>query len=297
MNLKLYGICFKLRGGPDLLEYVLKDRPVPVDMMGQIMNQIGSITEEEMAFAAKLDNDWKKVFNEKVPVIMNMTSDGGYDIICTVPDELMDVVHLIHDMENEKIVEEHVAGHLKDVCGIDVDIISVNAEKEDTVKVTISSANGFDLADLSAAPDEPVFEDISAVGDMDIEPLPISPDEASVQKEERSMQEGIPIEEGYPEDEIFSDTDEDAYPESDFPDEEEMYDDDVSPEDIEEIPEDAEGLPEDVPENFEDVSEKADEEISADTAYQEAVKGIYTELVKNIKDKELDERLGLRIGQ
>ena len=57
------------------------------------------------------------------------------------------------------------------------------------------------------------------------------------------------------------------------------------------------GLPEDAPENFEDVPEKADKEISADTTYQEAVKGIYTDLVRNIKDKELDERLGLRIGQ
>ena len=172
----------------------------------------------------------------------------------------------------------------------------MNAEKEDTVKVTISPANGFDLADLSAAPDEPVFEDISAVGDMDTEPLPISPDEASVQKEERSMQQGIPIEEGYPEDEIFSGTDEDEYPENDFPDEE-MYEYDGSSEDIEEMLEDAEGLPEDAPENFEDVPEKADKEISADTTYQEAVKGIYTDLVRNIKDKELDERLGLRIGQ
>ena len=39
MDMKLCGICFKLRGGPDLLDYVQSNTAIPVDVMGQVMEQ------------------------------------------------------------------------------------------------------------------------------------------------------------------------------------------------------------------------------------------------------------------
>ena len=95
MNMKLYGICFKLRGGPDLLDHVQENEPVPVEMMGQVMDQIGSLTEEEINFAKLLAEDWKKAFSERVPLTMAVADDKGYDITCSVPDELVVLVSIV----------------------------------------------------------------------------------------------------------------------------------------------------------------------------------------------------------
>ena len=214
MDLKLYGICFKLRGGPDLLDYVQTNTAVPVSVMAQTMEQMGSVTQAEMAFAEKLDNDWKKAFNERVPLLMGVSEDGGYDISCTIPDELLTVVRMLNDMETD--VKE--------------------AAEEVTVK------QGFDLSDLSAVPDAPVLEDVSELAGMDMEKAvePEIPKTESVSNDtaadlpdlpgdfvpddyvpDESDYEGdnIPLEEGYPEDGTFPQMDE-----------EESYDEEMSEE-------------------------------------------------------------------
>ena len=286
MDLKLYGICFKLRGGPDLLDYVQTNTAVPVSVMAQTMEQMGSVTQAEMAFAEKLDNDWKKAFNERVPLLMGVSEDGGYDISCTIPDELLTVVRMLNDMENEKIVEEYAASYLKDVCGVNASIISVDVEQETDVKEAaeeVTVKQGFDLSDLSAVPDAPVLEDVSELAGMDMEKAvdPEIPKTESVSNDtaadlpdlpgdfvpddyvpDESDYEGdnIPLEEGYPEDGTFPQMDE-----------EESYD--------------------------EEMSEEADAaEEAVDETVENALTGIYTELVTNIKDRRLDERLGLKIA-
>lgn len=294
MNLKLYGICFKMRGGPDLLDHVQTGMPVPVDIMEQVMTQMGTVTPDEMAFAEKLDKDWKKAFNERVPLLMAVAPNGGYDITCTVPDELLRTVNTLTGMENGKIVEEYTASYLKSVCGVDATVISVDVEKEASVQATAEKAQGFDLSDLGDNPEGPAFEDISEFGDIEIamaepaipieEPVVEEPaaepvmedmvedlvEEEPEAKETAYVGNDIPIEEGYPENEElpYDDAYEDGYEED--PETADAYEEEVSEQDA--------------PESEEDV-------------YQNAVKNIYTELVGNIREKKLDERLGLKIGQ
>lgn len=261
MNLKLYGICFKMRGGPDLLDYVQTNSPVPVDIMAQVMDQAGSITRDEMAFAEKLDNDWKKAFNERVPLLMGVAPDGGYDITGTVPDELLDTVHTLTGMENGAIMEEYTANYLSEVCGIDAEIISVDMEHVESTPLSAAMpVQGFSLSDLDAVPDDPAFEDVSEIGGMETGPVPMQeiPDEEAPEGIPYG-EEGIPAEEGYPEDREF------PYPEEE-------------PHEGEERPGEAEEAP-------------------GNSTYAQALAGIYTDLVSNIKDRRLDERLGLTIGQ
>lgn len=275
MNLKLYGICFKMRGGPDLLDYVQTNTAVPVDVMEQVMSQMGSITQEEMDFAQKLDTDWKKAFNENVSFVMNIGDNGGYDISCTVSDELLNTVRVLTGMENEKIIEEYTADYLQNVCGIDAPIISVDVEKEEAVTVKeMPMQQGFDLNDLNAVPDEPAFEDVSEIPGMDLEEDAVSAHVTATVISEPAMEDEIPeeIPESYePEEDAYMGDDvpiEEGYPEGEsFPDE---YEEDCQEEDIPE---------------------------AAGNEYNKALANIYGELVTNIREKKLDERLGLQIGQ
>lgn len=311
MNLKLYGICFKMRGGPDLLDYVQTGTPVPVDVMEQVMSQMGLITQSEMAFAEKLDTDWKKAFNERVPLLMETKQDGGYNITCDVPEELLNTVHVLTELDNEKIVEEYVSSHLRDICGIETTIISVDVEQPEIIpaRAAAPQASGFDLSDLGAVPDAPVFEDVSEFGGLEADEAPTEvpveepvhnapmepvydvpaepeseepepdepepeepePEEPEPEDAEEPYEEAVPIEEGYPEEDgAFPPEEDDGYPDEgaeDFEDEEE--------------PE------EDVPES----------EQSKEDTYAAAVTKIYQDVVTNIRDRKLDERLNLRIGE
>lgn len=278
MDLRLCGICFKMRGGPDLLDYVLTDSAVPMDIMTQVMAQMGSITEDELAFARQLDKDWKKAFNDEVPLLMGVMPDGGYDISCSIPDNLLRTVHTLTGLDDGKIVEEYVSNYLKNVCGIDTSIVSVDMESTDEVQVKTQAAQGFDLSDLGEDPDGPAFEDVSEFGDMDvaISEEPVAAAEPEIEEpavEEPPIEDGIPVEEGYP--------DSEAFPEDGYPEEEEAYVDDI-PEEYEEEPEAKDAGPEQAQDSGD--------------AYADAVTTIYKELVGNIRDKKLDKRLGIKVG-
>ena len=332
MNMKLYGICFKMRGGPDLLDHIQSNTAVPVDVMEQVMTQMESVTEDELDFAHKLDKDWKKAFNERVPLLMGVAADGGYDITCTVPDELLNTVGVLTGLENEKIIEEYTADYLKNVCGVEANIISVDVENDGYTSVKEEVSDGFSLDDLSADPDGPKFDDISEFSDMDMSgPDMVSATDASItpvtskitnsaqtpvtksdtdavdyedlfsddedsvpiesdvsmetgthEEVSTSVIDGIPVEEGFPADEAFLDPD-------DFPDDFSDVEDDIYGEDQSIAADESDTM-------VTDEQESGQEEDSEKTM-QSAVAGIYKEMVTNIRDRKLDERLGLRIGQ
>lgn len=315
MDLKLYGICFKLRGGPDLLDYVQTNTPVPVEIMGQIMGQLESVSEEELKFAKRLGENWKKAVGEKVPLRMSIEKDGGYDIECTIPDEMLDTIHTLTGLSNGKIAEEYAADYLKNVCGVDADIIKVDMEEDDAPAKVPEKAEGFSLNDLDDEYEEPEFEDLEDL-DVDVpakEPVkqeapaaaPLIPDDDYEEAEPivipepaaempDDMKKGIPVEEGYPEEEELPEE------EPEFPDDEEMPEE--MPEEEPEFPDDdemPEELPDDeseIPDESDDEPEEAPEDESEADLMQAAVASIYKETVKNIRDRSLDERLGLRIG-
>lgn len=309
MDMKLCGICFKLRGGPDLLDYVQSNTAIPVDVMGQVMEQMASVTPEELAFAKKLDSDWKKAFVEKVPLTMTVTEDGGYDITCTVPDELMAAVRLVTGFENEKIIEEYAAAHLKDVCGIDAEILSVDSVTENepavakAAPVSVQAAQGFDLSDLGEEPEGPAFEDVAEFSGMDMD-IPIPAMETAAEKE--TVKEAEPVKEP----EQAAEPEEDGFFEDAGFEEEQAFGEQEAEEGsgyIEEGIPLEEGYPEneeffggEAPEEegFAEDEAPADEEaVDEESVMNDAMSGIYRELVGNIKDRKLDERLGLKIGQ
>ena len=314
MDLKLYGICFKLRGGPDLLDYVQTNTPVPVEIMGQIMGQLESVSEEELKFAKRLGENWKKAVGEKVPLRMSIEKDGGYDIECTIPDEMLDTIHTLTGLSNGKIAEEYAADYLKNVCGVDADIIKVDMEEDDAPAKVPEKAEGFSLNDLDDEYEEPEFEDLEDL-DVDVpakEPVkqeapavaPLIPDDDYEEAEPivipepaaempDDMEKGIPVEEGYPEEEELPEE------EPEFPDDEELELPEEEPLDEEpEFPDEQE-IPDELPDEKPEIPDELDdepEEESESQRMQAAVASIYKETVKNIRDRSLDERLGLRIG-
>ena len=317
MDLKLYGICFKLRGGPDLLDYVQTNTPVPVEIMGQIMGQLESVSEEELKFAKRLGENWKKAVGEKVPLRMSIEKDGGYDIECTIPDEMLDTIHTLTGLSNGKIAEEYAADYLKNVCGVDADIIKVDMEEDDAPAKVPEKAEGFSLNDLDDEYEEPEFEDLEDL-DVDVpakEPVkqevpaaaaPLIPDDDYEEAEPMvspepaaemtdDMEKGIPVEEGYPEEEDL------PMEEPEFPDDDEMPEELPEEEPLDEEPEfpDEQDIPEELPDEEPEIPDELDdepEEESESQRMQAAVASIYKETVKNIRERELDERLGLRIG-
>lgn len=312
MDLKLYGICFKLRGGPDLLDYIQTNTPVPVEIMGQIMGQLESVSEEELKFAKRLGKDWKKAVGEKVPLRMSIEKGGGYDIECSIPDAMLDTIHTLTGLSNGKIAEEYAADYLKNVCGVDADIIKVDMEEDDAPAKEPQKAEGFSLNDLDDEYEEPEFENLEDL-DVDVpakEPVKqevpaaaaplipdddyeeakpmVSPEPAAEMPDD--MEKGIPVEEGYPEEEDL------PMEEPEFPDDDEMPEE--LPEEEPEFPDEQE-IPDELPDEEPEIPDELDdepEEESENQRMQAAVASIYKETVKNIRERELDERLGLRIG-
>lgn len=287
MDLKLYGICFQLRGNLDLLSFVQSNTPIPVEVTQQVMDQMDSITQSELDFADKMQKNWKKAFNEKVPLIMKVTPDSGYEITCSIPNEMLKTVRILTGLEDSKIVEEYAADHLKNVCGIDTSIISVDVETTEDVSVKTERAQGFDLNDLGAEPDGPVFEDVASFGGVEemLDEEPASVMETAVEDSPIIMEEP-PFVDTVPEETMVDET---------YVDGETDYEEDVIPYDgpvmeepfVEEVPEEA------VPE------ETLEETVPKEAAdgVKSAIAGIYSELVTNIKDKKLDDRLGIKIGK
>lgn len=323
MNMKLYGICFKLHGGPNLLDHVQENKPVPVEMMGQVMDQIGSLTKEEIDFAELLDKDWKKAFGERVPLTMTVAADKGYDITCSIPDELIETVSLITGKTPVELMKEYASDHMKNVLGIDADILSVDAEHEDTARVQMQEQtqaavqSGFSMSDLDEEPVIPAFDNVADFAEMNmgmdipVEGFGLSEGtEAETAKTEASKEEeteGISaddlmaaLEEDPPvKEESFGDG-EQEYEESEIPlegpdEDQEFYEEPDIPDDEEAGEEEGEEAGEQAGED--EKAEEADEDEKAEDVMANAVAGIYKDMVKNIKDRQLDERLGLRIGQ
>lgn len=304
MDMKLYGICFKLRGGPDLLSHVQANEPVPVEMMAQIMDQVGSLTKDELDFAQTVMENWKKAFGDRVPLNMTVNTDKGYDITCSVPDELVSAISLVTGKEPGELMKEYTADYMKNVLGIEADILSVDVEHDESVQtqpVPVQAQNvqgsGFSLSDLDESPETPAFEDVSSFADMDMGmDIPVEgfdmpaaddvPEETPMDASaDEAVEDDIP---GYmeePED-IPDDIPED------IPDEDEAFYDDEADGDAGDD-EDVIDEP-DIPDEDEPDEDKAEDEKDP---MADAISGIYKDMVQNIRDRELDTRLNLRIGQ
>ena len=259
MDMKLHGICFKMRGGPDLLSYIQSGENVPLNVMAQVLGKAGSLTQDELAFARLLDTDWKEAFGKRVPLYMGLGPDGGYDIKVNIPDPLLDTARLLTGKTNEELAGEYVTHYLKTVCGLKADIVSITGTPEEVLKE--EETEGFDLSDLGDEPEE-------EMEDFGVEE---SPEEEEILEEipEPVIQE-IPEEVSEPAEEV---------PEEKIPEE--------AQESIEEVPEEAQ-------EPVEEVQEPVEEEEEPDMAQK--ISDIYKDMVKGIRDKQLDTRLGLSIN-
>lgn len=238
MDMKLYGICFKMQGGPDLLSYIQSGENVPLNVMAQVLGKAGSLTQDELAFARLLDTDWKEAFGKRVPLYMGLGPDGGYDIQVNIPDPLLDTTRLLTGKTNEELAGEYVTHYLKTVCGLKADIVSITGTPEEVLKE--EEAEGFDLSDLGDEPEEEM-EDFGAEEE--------TPEE-EIQEEvlEEEMQEAVPEE----------------VPEEEIPEEVQ--------EPVEEVPEEIQEPAEEAPEPEEEEEPDMAQKIS--DIYKDMVKGI-----------------------
>lgn len=289
MDLTLYGICFKMRDSLNLLDYVQSGKPVPIEIMQQVMDQMSSVSKEEIDFAEKMRDNWKKAVNERVPMLMGVAADGGYEITCNMPNELLETIHILTGLEDSKIVEEYTADYLKNVCGIDASIISVDVENADVLKVEAEAdiQEGFNIGDLDEEPEGPAFEDVTTFGEMDTEmgEAPAVKEAPTLATPVVAPQPEIPVEEP-----AFEE-DEPAFEEGYMDEGELPYEEEVSYE--EPVMEEEPVIEEPAVEEELEAEEPAED---PEAAVGAAMAGIYKELIINIKDKKLDERLGLEIG-
>ena len=170
--------------------------------------------------------------------------------------------------------------------------------------VSVQATQGFDLSDLGEEPEGPAFEDVAEFSGMGMD-IPIPAMETAAEKE--TVKEAEPVKEP----EQAAEPEEDGFFEDAGFEEEQAFGEQEAEEGSGYI---EEGIPleEGYPENEEFFGGEAPEEegfaedeapAEEETATDEenemnsAVSGIYKELVGNIRDRKLDERLGLKIGQ
>ena len=191
MDMKLYGICFKMCGGPDLLSYVQSGKNVPLGIMAQVLGRAGTLTQEELRFAELLSTDWKKAFGEKAPLYMGVTEEGGYDIRVSIPDPLLETVKLLTGKSYEELAGEYVSHYLKTVCGLEADILSVESGEAEPEEAAV------DLSDLEE-PEEEILEEVpEELPEEEVpEELPEEePEDVSEELPEEEPAEEIPEEE------------------------------------------------------------------------------------------------------
>lgn len=278
MNLKTFAVHQKLNEeNDDLLKYVVKNEPVPISVLEQSFGNL--LTPLQDVTAETLIQDHVEALSRTIPLIVTVLPTGGYDVSGEIPDNIVEAVSLVHNLDADDIVTELVNHQLESVYNKTCDITDLSIDKDETAKKTITTdlihRNSDELPDFAGNREEIT------------ETIVTSSDKAS-----------LPVDEKPAKEEIFGEAPEEPLPEMAT----EPVTSDVTFEAVTgEPPADTfEEVTEEPSAEFEDAFEEPPEEIlseeeEAGRQVMEAMQRIYVKFCNDLVTYGLDERLNLNI--
>ena len=115
MDLKTYAVHRKLHHGDKLLDYVVKNEPVPPEVIAAAFGD--QIRAMEDTVAERLIADYPAMLGENIPVRSSRNAEGGYDIVGDIPDSVVDAIFQVHGASPEAVVQALVDYNLSTVHG------------------------------------------------------------------------------------------------------------------------------------------------------------------------------------
>lgn len=281
MNLKTFAIHQKLSNSNDeLLKYVMNDKPVPISVLEQSFSHLLYPLQDE--YAEALVTNHMEVLNKTVPLIVTVLPSGGYNISGEIPDNIMEIISLVHNTDENSIVTQIINHQLSSIykkkCDIedltiDRSVASPPVQVLEPVKVTEPLTESEPI-DEGFVKTEETFTDVETE----------SFDESFTDMESESFEEPAMMDESFEEEEVFDETPDDLPDEEVSAFEDELIPDDSPDEDvIKEIDENSRAEPE------------LDPEVQKQQQVTEAIRRIYTKFCDDLVKYRLDERLNLNL--
>ena len=286
MNLKTFAIHQKLSNSNDeLLKYVMNDKPVPISVLEQSFSHLLYPLQDE--YAEALVTNHMEALNKTVPLIVTVLPSGGYNISGEIPDNIMEIISLVHNTDENSIVTQIINHQLSSIykknCDIedliiDRSVTSPPVQVLEPVKVTEPVETTTPLTE-SEPIDESFVKTEETFTDVETESF----DESFTDMEPESFEEPTMMDESF-EEEVFDETPDDLPDEEVSAFEDESIPDDSPDEDvIKEIDENSRAEPE------------LDPEVQKQQQVTEAIRRIYTKFCDDLVKYRLDERLNLNL--
>lgn len=307
MDLKTFAVSQKLHRDQKLLDYVVKQQDVPLHVIQETFGPL--LQTQSDVKAERLIKDYKQFLADEIPILVRKNAENGFDISGDVPDTVLEVIELLHDVTADTAIRDLIDVHMEQLYGTTCDIVHSNLIQEAertllavsdiptiTPVTTETTTNSF-LSDLTSDSAEEVVEEDLA--DMAEEAV----DEAvsdRVEDEVSDMAEEVV-------DEIISDVAEEAVEEavSEIADADvsEMAEDVASEDDIpsQSIPDGYDtdlfdtGVNAATENESDDVLDETESEEAESKRFAQAIKRIYDKLVADIHTYGLDKQLNLQL--
>ena len=128
MDLKTYAVGQKLLHDDGLLDYVVRQEPVPVDVVAASFRDF--LDRQEDAQARKLIDDYRGFLGEAVPVVITRNQGtGGYQVSGEIPDSMVSAIMLVHNLSPEAVIKSLVDQSLCTVHGQKCEIVECSMEE------------------------------------------------------------------------------------------------------------------------------------------------------------------------
>lgn len=137
MDLKTYAVFRKLTANSNLLQYLVDNKPVPINVLENDMKDLIDALHEPNA--EMVVNDYPKYLREHVRVGIQTVGKNEYDISGDVEEPLMQSIELLHHVKRDDVVKNLVTSVMSDLKGdreLSVTNIDISASADEFVAMT-----------------------------------------------------------------------------------------------------------------------------------------------------------------
>lgn len=182
MDLKAFAVYQKLKTNSTLLEYIVKNKHIPIDVVEESMKELLDPLEHSESEA--LINDYLDHLKHTVKTNFSKTGDNVFDVSGHIADPVIESIELLHGVEREDVVRDvvgNVMGDLNSDREVQIDNVLLSAEADDFLRMATKPL-------FSAEHKQAVPEDIDHMIDEALNDSPETATGATVHKERNDVQ-------------------------------------------------------------------------------------------------------------
>lgn len=132
MNLKSYAVLRKLTANSEFLNYVVEDKPIPVNMLETELHDL--LKDIKVDDVDLLINNYQKYLRDNVKLGFQQTQNNQFDVNGEIEDPIIETIELLHDVKPNDVVTNLVISVMSELSpDRDVKIDSIEL-KESTKK-------------------------------------------------------------------------------------------------------------------------------------------------------------------